>query len=98
MGAGSSKHYYDLLVSAEWPKGVESLTLVSDVSDALHICSTGQYSPILNIIGNCKCVWAQVCDLAEQLAAERCGKHSIKVYQKCCELRVSQAALRWRPL
>uniref|UniRef100_A0A383V538 Uncharacterized protein n=1 Tax=Tetradesmus obliquus TaxID=3088 RepID=A0A383V538_TETOB len=58
MGQGSSKHYYDLLVAPEWSKGVESLSLVSDV-----------------------------CDLAEQLAADRCGKHAIKVYQKCCELR-----------
>jgi hypothetical protein len=32
MGAGSSKQYYELLVAPEWAKGVESLTLVSDVS------------------------------------------------------------------
>ncbi|KAF6251985.1 hypothetical protein COO60DRAFT_569648, partial [Scenedesmus sp. NREL 46B-D3] len=63
MGAGSSKHYYDLLLAPEWPQGLESLTLVSDV-----------------------------CDLAEQHAADRCGKHAIQVYQKCCQLRGVQDA------
>lgn len=95
MGQGSSKHYYDLLVAPEWSKGVESLSLVSDVSWPCCACSaqgsTAQHAtdcihPRMPVL--------QVCDLAEQLAADRCGKHAIKVYQKCCELRVSQAAHR----